>query len=132
MHTSYFIDLIMGNVFGSKTDPGLPSVFYVGLSTTEPAVDGSGVTEPSGASYARGAIEMFSVPSDGMVKNQSTVSFNESTENWGVITHYAVFDSITGGNLLFFDSLEEPRTIEADSLLVIKANEIELTLANKA
>lgn len=133
MHTKYFIDLIMGNLFGSKVNPAIPGKYYIGLSTATPSVDGTGVKEPSasGSGYSRIPVDSFTVPSDGIVKNNSNVEFQESTSSWGVVTHYVVFDSSTGGNLLFYGELTSPRTIEANSIVILKQNEIQLSLTNK-
>ena len=46
MNTTYFLNCVAGNVFGSKADPAIPQHYYVGLSTTEPSIDGSNVSEP--------------------------------------------------------------------------------------
>lgn len=135
MHTNYFIDLIMGNVFGSKTDPSIPTKYYVGLSKTTPSVNGTGVTEPSvsGTGYSRVPIDTFAAPQNGVVTNTSAVSFDESLSSWGVVTHYVVFDTQTvgSGNLLFFGALNGSKTIDANSLTLIRANEIQLSLSNK-
>lgn len=54
MNTTYFLNLVSGNVFGSKKTPALPEKYYLGLSSAVPALDGSGVVEPGeGAGYAR-------------------------------------------------------------------------------
>ena len=41
MNTTYFLNCVAGNVFGSKADPAIPQHYYVGLSTTEPSIDGA-------------------------------------------------------------------------------------------
>lgn len=46
MNTTYFLNLVSGNVFGSKKTPALPEKYYLGLSSAAPALDGSGVVEP--------------------------------------------------------------------------------------
>lgn len=54
MNTTYFLNCVAGNVFNTKTSPALPTEYYLGLSTTAPAVGGTGATEPSSsAGYAR-------------------------------------------------------------------------------
>lgn len=134
MSTIYFLNLIMGNIFGTAKTPGIPAKYYVALSTTTPNTDGTGVTEPptSSSGYARVELTSLSAPADGVIKNSSAVSFAESLSDWGVITHYAVYDAETGGNLLFYNALEAPRTAEAGTLLMFKANELTLTLENAA
>ena len=134
MSTTYFLNLIMGNIFGTEKTPGIPAKYYLALSKTAPAIDGSGVTEPpvNSSGYARVELTSLSEPADGVIKNLSTVSFEESLVDWGIITHYAVYDAETGGNLLFYNALEAPRTAESGTVLMFRANELTLTLENAA
>ena len=91
MNTTYFMNQIMGNVFGTQTSPALPSAFYLGLSTTLPTIGGTGFTEPASASgYARVAVNNLSTPSSGAVHNTSSLSFNAATGNWGSIPYYCI------------------------------------------
>ena len=54
MNTTYFLNCAAGNIFNTKTSPALPKTYYIGLSTSAPAINGTGVNEPStAAGYAR-------------------------------------------------------------------------------
>lgn len=132
MSTTYFLNLIMGNIFGTAKTPGIPTKYYVALSTTAPNVDGTGVTEPptNSSGYSRVELTSLSAPTNGVIKNSAAVAFEESLVDWGKITHYAVYDAKTGGHLLFYNALAAPRTAEAGTLLMFKANELTLTLEN--
>lgn len=131
MTTTYFLNCVMGNVFKTKTTPALPSAYYIGLSTTAPTVAGVNVSEPSSASgYKRVQLTSLSAPTDGAITNSSAVSFDESTKDWGVVTHFVIYDAATGGNLLIYDELSSPKTVEEDTIVTIKNGSIELTLAN--
>lgn len=131
MNTTYFLNLVMGNVFKSKTSPGIPSNMYLGLSTSAPTAAGGNVTEPTSANgYARVQLASLSVPTNGVIKNSSAYAFPESTGSWGTITHYVVFDAATSGNLLFYGALSSPRTVEANTNLTVKQNELTITLSN--
>lgn len=135
MNTTYFLDCVSGNVFNTKTTPALPTVYYLGLSTTEPTQEGTNVTEPStSAGYARVQLDNLGEPSGGVVKNTDTVRFNKSTESWGTVTHYTVYDSPTAGegNLLMYGSLKTSRNVEPDTVIVIEKDALELTVRNPA
>lgn len=135
MNTTYFLNLVAGNVFGSKKTPGLPNTYYVGLSKTPANVDGSGVTEPSAShGYARTAVNgsELSVPSNGVVVNTSAINFNESTADWGVIQYYVIYDAQTGGNLLMYGSLSAQRQVEAGTVMTIKEGSLRLSAVNTA
>lgn len=133
MTTTYFLNSIMGNVFGSKTSPALPTRYYVGLSKTAPNINGTGVTEPSSsAGYARIALDMLSEPVDGAITNNDSVTFDESISAWGTVTHFVIYDAETGGNLLMYDALTTPRAVEEATVVIIKKGSLNLTLANPA
>lgn len=42
MNTTYFLNCAAGNIFNTKTSPALPKTYYIGLSTSAPAINGSG------------------------------------------------------------------------------------------
>lgn len=132
MNTTYFLNLVTGNVFRTKTSPGLPTNYYIGLSTTTPNASGGNITEPgSGKGYARVQLTSLSTPSNGVIKNTADVNWAESTASWGTITHYVVFDALTGGNALCYGSLSAPRSIEASTIMSIRANGITISVSNK-
>lgn len=127
MTTTYFLNLIMGNVFGSQTDPAIPGKYYVGLSSTTPAADGTNITEPSGGGYARAEITSFTAPENGVVSNQASIDFAAATDSWGdALTHYVLFDE--SDHALLFDALQKSRTIEADTQFYFQPNALTFTL----
>lgn len=131
MNTTYFLNLVAGNVFGTKTNPGIPSTYYIGLSSTTPTVSGTNVTEPSGGGYARVAISSaLGQPSNGVITNSTAVTFAKSTADWGVMTHFVVYDAATGGNLLLYNAMSRARTVEADNIMVAEAGAITLSVVN--
>ena len=133
MNTTYFLNRVMGNVFNTKKDPALPTEYFIGLSSTAPSVDGQGVSEPAAsAGYARVKLEVLSEPNAGVITNDAAISFDESTANWGTMTHFVIFDAADGGNLLMYDSLSTARNVEAATIVTIKAGSLTLTLSNPA
>jgi len=130
MNTTYFLNQIMGNVFGTKKTPTLPDELYLGVSTTTPSVDGTGVTEPTSGGYSRVKLSVLSEPNNGVITNDDIVALPESTGNWGVITHYVVYDAITGGNLLVFTKLATSRTVEASTTVMFRTGDIQFVLEN--
>lgn len=131
MTTTYFLNLIMGNVFLSQVDPKIPENYYIGLSTTAPDISGSNVTEPTGGNYSRVLItSALSAPENGQIKNSSDIDFPESTEDWGTVTHYVLYDSQDGGNLLMYEAFESGKLIQSESQARFKANSLTFTLKN--
>ena len=131
MTSTYFLDCIMGNVFKTKENPTLPNKVYLGLSSTAPAVDGSGVSEPlASAGYQRVELTNLGEPVNGVVSNGGEIQFDESSASWGTITHFVLFDSPTDGNLLMFNQLSQSRSVETATIVMVKTGSLKLTLAN--
>lgn len=133
MNTTYFLNQVMGNLFKTKETPALPSEYYIGLSSTAPNISGGNVTEPlSNSGYKRVKLENLSEPADGVITNEQAISFDESTANWGTMSHFVIYDALEAGNLLMYDTLSTPRNVEATTIVTIKANSLTLTLSNPA
>ena len=133
MTSTYFLNCIMGNVFKTKLSPALPDKVYLGLSSTEPNVDGTGVTEPlASAGYSRVELTTLGEPVNGVISNNSEVSFPESSASWGTMTHFVLYDDIVDGNLLMFEALTQSRSVETATIVIVKSGGLKLTLANKA
>lgn len=131
MNTTYFLNQVMGNLFKTKEDPTLPDAFYIGLSSTQPSKDGQSVTEPKkSAGYKRVKLESLSEPTDGVIKNNAAISFDESTANWGTMSYFVIYDQEENGNLLMYDALSTPRNVEPATIVTIKANSLTLTLTS--
>lgn len=133
MNTTYFLNQVMGNLFKTKETPALPSEYYIGLSSTAPNISGGNVTEPlSNSGYKRVKLDNLSEPADGVITNEQAISFDESTANWGTMSHFVIYDALEAGNLLMYDTLSTPRNVEAATIVTIKANSLTLTLSNPA
>lgn len=132
MNTTYFLNQVMGNLFGTQTTPAIPSNYYIGLSTSEPSIAGVCDGEPStsGTGYSRVMLSNLSVPNSGTITNTAAVSFPESITSWGTMLYYVVYDALTGGNLLFYGSLSISRSVEPNTVITIKTGELTITLSN--
>ena len=103
-----------------------PATVYVGLFTTDPLDDGSG-TEVSGSSYARQAAT-FAAPSNGVSSTNADIQFPQATGNWGTVTHFAIFDALTTGNMLYHGALTASKTIETGDVFKIASGNLTVTL----
>lgn len=131
MTSTYFLNNIMGNVFKTKTDPILPTKFYLGLSSTAPNLDGTGATEPLvSANYSRVELTNLGQPVNGVISNSSEISFPESSSSWGVMTHFVIYDSQTNGKVLMYENLSQARSVEPSTIVMIKPGSLKITLAN--
>lgn len=130
MTTTYFLNLIAGNIYGSKTNPAIPDSYYIGLSTTAPNVNGTNVTEPSGSGYTRMELTSLGEPASGVVTNTGAIDFPESTASWGTVTHFVIYDASAEGNLLQYGPLSTPRSIEPATIMSVPANYLNLSVQN--
>lgn len=126
MVTSYFLNLIAGNIMNIESFGGFPTDYYVALSTDIPAEDGSGFTEVTGGGYVRGVFGDSAVPDDGSVTNLSPINYPEATEDWGIIRAFGLYDMATGGNLLAWDVLEPEQSIVSGNQVRFKAGALKL------
>ena len=88
-----------------------PTTVYCSLHTTA-TTDAGGGTEVSGGSYAREAVT-FGAPSSpgGTMSNSVAIDFGTATANWGTITHAAIQDAISAGNMLVHGPLTASKTV---------------------
>lgn len=97
---------------------------YLALYTSNPTGADTG-TEVSGGGYARQPIT-FSAPAlEGgkqTIKNSAKVEFPVAEGDWGTITHIGIRTAATGGDLIAYAALTNPRTILAGDRFVIDLN----------
>lgn len=122
--SNYLENKVLLHVFGA-TAYTAPSTLYVALFTSDPGETGSG-TEVSGGSYARQTIA-FTVTGN-QASNTSAVEFPTATGSWGTITYAAVYDALSGGNLLAYGALTTPKTIASGDVLRIPAGDFDINL----
>ena len=87
--------------------------YYLALFLTDPTASGTG-TEASGGGYARKVIS-FDAPSlvagKQQVKNTDAVDYGVITADIGTVSYWGIFDSQTGGNLLWFGSFARGKNV---------------------
>jgi len=80
--------------------------------------DGTEISQPS---YARQPIN-FVTPEEGQTSNSEEVLFPIAEEMWGSITDLKLYDSQTGGKLLFESPAQFVKTIDQSSQYRIPEN----------
>jgi len=103
-----------------------PTTVYVGLYTSNPNEGNTG-TEISGGGYARQVLSVTTA-SGGIVTSSADVTFPQATTNWGTISHIALLDAITSGNMLMYTSLTTSKVIETDDILKINSGSLTVSL----
>lgn len=102
-----------------------PTAWYIGLFTTDPTDAGTG-TEVSGGSYVREAAT-FSVTGD-TATTTAAVEWPTATADWGTITHVAVHDAATGGNIIAHAALTDSKTINVDDVFRIPSGQLDISI----
>jgi hypothetical protein len=127
--SDYLENKVLDHVTG-KASYTAPTAF-VGLSTADPLDDGSGLAEPSGNGYARveTAAGDWNSASGGSIDNADAITFPAASGSWGTVTHVALFDASSGGNLLMSGALSSSETITIDQVPRFAAGELTLTLS---
>ena len=103
-----------------------PSTVYIGLYTSATGAGGTG-TEVSGNGYTRKAMA-FDAASSGAIDNTAAVEFPTATGSWGTVTHTAVLDAATSGNMLAENALTASKAIGSGDVFRFQAGEFDITL----
>lgn len=106
-----------------------PTAWFVGLFTAAPSDTGGG-TEVTGNGYARVATGTMSISGTATTaSNAAAIEFAAASGgNWGTITHAAIFDASSGGNMLAWAPLTTSRTINSGDVFRIPASSLTVTL----
>jgi hypothetical protein len=123
--SNYLEDQITGWINGT-TFATAPTATFVQLYSQDPTDAGSA----TGALYTRISVAAGGwtrgTGGNGTLTNTGVITITSSAASGATATHVAVFDAITGGNMLFAGSLAASKTITTGD--EIKFNDSQLTL----
>lgn len=104
-----------------------PTGWFLALFTGAPGEAGGGTElSTSGTAYVRKAAA-FTV-SGNLATNSAPIEFDVAATNWGTITHVAVFDAVSGGNMLAYAPLAASKTIGSGDVFRVPAGDLDITL----
>lgn len=87
-----------------------PSAVYVSLHTADPTVNGTASTEINAAWYARQPATFAAQTTAGQTSNTGTITYPSVEGSAVTVTHFAIWDALTLGNMLEFGPLSAPKT----------------------
>jgi len=87
-----------------------PPNVYVSLHLADPTANALAGSEVSGAWYARQLATFVAQTTAGQTSNTGAISYNPVTSGPVTVTHFAVWDDATLGNMLFYGTLASPKT----------------------
>lgn len=106
-----------------------PSAWFVALYTVAPD-DAGGGTEVSGSGYTRKAASFNAASTPGgTTSNSAVVSWTAAGGSFGTVTHVAIFDASSAGNLLWQGGLSTPKTVNDGDTIQFSSGNLTLTLA---
>lgn len=112
-----------------------PGEVWLALYTSNPGEDNSG-TECSYTGYARRSFgatpsaAFSAIGVDGKTSNQATLTFPANGSGGNVVvTHWAIFDASSGGNMLLYGALDASKTLEPTDVLSLPATNLEIEFA---
>lgn len=122
---------------------GAPATWHVSLHTSS-TTDAGGGTEVSGGSYARVAVTaslanfagtqgagttVASTGTGGVTSNNGAITFPAATGSWGTVTHFALWDASTSGNMWVHGALSASLTVNTGITPSFSAAQLTLTAA---
>ena len=126
--SNYLEDQITGWINGS-TFASAPTSTFVQLYSQDPTDAGSA----TGALYTRVAVAASGwtrgTGGAGTLTNTAAITITSSAASGATATHVAVFDTITGGNMLFAGALTASKTIATGDEVKFNASALALTVA---
>jgi hypothetical protein len=133
MTSNYLADKVRDFLFRGGSFAA-PATLYLALYTTATTAAGGG-TEATGGSYARLAIPCntsnWSAPSttSGLTDNVLALAFAMATGSWGSITHFALRDASSGGNLIVQAALGGSVAVAANNTFTVPVGALDVTIA---
>jgi hypothetical protein len=117
-----------------ESDTAQATNLYVALCTSAPNDALTGTTLQSGGTevavgtggYARIACNSWAAASERTATNSAAAMFATLTASIGTITHFAICDHVTAGNMLFWAQLESARTFDTRSTPYFSAGELKV------
>ncbi len=122
---NYLEEELLDHIFGEGAYT--PPTWYVGLSTSDPGEAGATLAEPVAMGYARKAVGATTRTGSSVV-NDAAIEFAAATGNWGTITHCALFDSLSGGNMLWSGALTVSKTVISGDTVKFSAGALSFSL----
>lgn len=101
-----------------------PTQIYVALYTGNPGAGDNGTEVQIGvAGYERQAA-VFGTPGSQVTINIQRVQWPPAEANWGTIVAVGLRDAPTGGNLLYYSTLNTPVTVNSGFVFILDSGDL--------
>lgn len=134
--SNYTEENVINAVLRGVTFP-IPAGVYVSLHTADPGESGgSEVSTGAWPAYVRkdaavgGAIASgWAAPTDGVTTNEKQITYPGMNGGSNVtVTHWAIYDAATGGNMLAHAALQTSRTLQPGDVFVFDIGSLTVTM----
>lgn len=133
--TTYGATYFLNTLFGQENPP--PPFFYVALLTQAPGTqtDGSLLVEPDpAAGYTRAQLindqNAWGTAVDGVIASTAQVVYPVASADWPTVTHYALCDTLFGGNVYLYGNFIMPRRVLAGDQARLPAQALSLSIGS--
>ena len=123
--SNYLETEILDHVFAGAAYTA-PTTKYLALFTAVADGETGSVTEVSGGGYARQTVAFTT--SGNTTSNNAAVEYPTATANYGTVTHVAVFDASSSGNMMAYAALSSNKTIETGDVFRVPSGDLDITL----
>lgn len=128
--SDYLENKLLDHVLGGATRTFTPpaSVFvslHTGTGPGETGTPANEVTNSGGSNYTR-QVAGFAPAVAGVARNSSNIAFTNMPST--TVTQVGIYDTLTGGNLLFYGALTASKVTNLGDTFVINANDLQITL----
>lgn len=130
--TTYAANKILDHALGTAAWT-MPAQMYLALCTTAPTAAAAGAAvSASGTGYARQAVDFTAAAAvsggaSGATSNAATVTFPTATASWGTVTHWELYDAVTGGNRIAYGAWTIAKTISTADVFTVPAGDLDIT-----
>ena len=123
--TNFLETEILDHVFAGAAYTA-PTTKYLALFTALADGEAGSVTEVTGGGYARQTVAFTT--SGNTTSNNAAVEYPTATANYGTVTHVAVFDASSSGNMMAYAALSSNKTIETGDVFRVPSGDLDITL----
>jgi hypothetical protein len=105
-----------------------PTNWYVALFTSDAGLEAGTISsEVSGVDYVRKTVA-FTVTTNSATNNGAVTFDPAGSGGWGTVTHVAVMDASTGGNVLFHGAVTTSKTLDENDTFQISDSNLTISL----
>ena len=109
----------------------VPMHVYISLHTADPTDTGM-IGELSGNGYQRIQVPCtydYWTRTNGVITNSTIISFPTATQAWGSITHFGLWDSNLGGNMLLSGQLNQAKVVNQADVISFPVSFLTVTFS---